>query len=1093
MRSTFKPESRVCTPTIVIDQEYSMKICKRLLCGSLTLFGLLFTGTSNGQQPGDGYFQPAGVQPMMADVNVGWPGRVWVQGSLADQGLGYNGSYFTLGAKTHVSEDFLDGRWMVEARGHYDPENEGFFGNIGLERVFSLPSAGADVSSSVWADYDSDLQGTFSHAMKAFGVSGSIKTHRWALIGNGYLPFGTTDYAEGDPTGVNCFLNHSIVTQAGIDSALKGFDVLLQVKPDAVAHVNGSFGIGGYGYSSALVESFGGVRARVGMQFNQGMIVNAEINHDNRFDITGVVQLGWLFGAGARGTEYGYLGTDLEPTIRNDHIVRFQQDLRVAFDPDTGRPYNVYHVDNTADPGFADGRGATPFTTLAAAEAAASADDIIFVREGDGTTRNMENGIVLKDGQMLLGDGVRHIIPLLGGTNFVLCNDIDGNLPTITNVAGNAVTLANRNTVRGIIIDGSQGGMLNGIFGQGTLADPLTTGIIEDVTITGTPVVNGPILNGISLRNVAGDWQFARNNIQLAFLDGILIDNALDPTSTFTFRDNVVSNNDGHGIHMLDYDGTEFNFVNNTTSNNVGNGVFLENYTNSLGTGGTLDFINPVANANQDNGIAVDNFTGNVRFLNSDITNNLNGGISLVDVVTPDPLDMVFVGTSGGGVSNFTGNGVGTGAGIFNQLNVAGAREHLVITNSTISNGGMGISSSATAVGANLQTDIIDNIDISGNQSDGIRLMSSGGATHTAQVINTAPAGILQINNNQGNGISQFASGIGPISLLETDIQNVNIGGSGDHGMLFNTTGDGQIISRTLNATITGSGQDGVQINADNLNNIAVNEFRFENTTITNVGDDGFDLNIGDQTFADFSLVNSVLNNNFTGNHGMEINATGDAALTIDTRLRLNVVGTTINAFDSGDGIDITSAGDAHVFAQIEANVITNNGINQVAAGQPAVPFADGINILAGGDSEIFTRILNNRITLNAEQGLDIQTVGNGQVTALVSGNFLANNDTQDDIATVPVESGNQDMTATNGVTGQICISMSTNFFNLPVLFVNNSGAGAFTLELDGLTNGLGVPTLVGPFTILPFGSTCSPAIDAEDLAFRLDGFTPLP
>ncbi len=1068
-----------------------MKICKRLLCGSLTLFGLLLTSTSSGQQIGDGFFQPTGVQPMMADVNVGWPGRVWVQASLADQGLGYNGSYFTVGAKTHVSQDFLDGRWILEARGHYNPDSNGFFGNVGLERVFTLDSAGADISTGMWFDYDSDLQGGLSHAMKAVGVSGSIKTRHWALLGNGYFPIGTSDYAEGDPTGVDCFLNNSIVTQAGIDSALQGFDTLLQFKPEAMAHVSGSFGIGGYGYGSDLVDFFGGFRARFGMQFNQGMIVSAEVNQDNRFDLTGVVQLGWLFGAGARGTEYGFLGTDLEPTIRNDHIVRFQQDLRLAIDPDTGRPYDVYHVDNTADPGLANGTAETPFTTLAAAEAASSADDIIFVREGDGTTRNMENGVVLKDGQLLLGDGVQQIIPLLGGTNFVLCNDVDGDRPRITNTAGNAVTLADRNTVRGFTIDGSAGGMVNGIRGAGTLLDPLTAGIIEDVTITGTP-----ILNGISLLNIAGNWQFARNDIQTASFDGILIDNACDPTSVFNFISNNVSNNGGNGIHMRNYDGTEFNFVNNTTNGNVGDGILLENYKNFAGVGATLDFFNPVASANQGNGIALDDFTGDVRFLNSNIANNLNGGISLVDVVTPGAGDMVFIGTSGGGVSNILGNGVGTGAGVFNQLNIAGAREHLVITNSTINNGGMGVSSSATDVGANLQTDIVDNLSISGNQSDGIRLMSTNGATHTAQVINSAAAGTLQINGNLGSGISQFASGIGPVSLLESDIQNVNIGGSGNHGMLFNSSDDGQIISRTLDATIAGAAQDGVQINADNLNAFAVNEFRFENMSITNVGDDGIDLNIGDQTFADFSLVNSVLNNNLAGDQGLEINATGDAALTTDTRLRLNVVGNTITAFDAGDGIGIQSSGDAHVFAQIEANSITNNGINQIATGQPALPFGDGINILATEDSEIFTRIQNNQITTNADQGVDIVTADNGQVTALVSGNFIAGNDTQDDTTTLPNEANNFDMLVTNDLTGRICIAMSTNFFTLPALFTNNSGNTDFEVELDGLTNGLGVPIFAGGvanFTINPFGTVCSPAIDAEDLAFQANGFAPLP
>ncbi len=1068
-----------------------MKISKRLLCGGLSLLGLLFSGSVSGQQIGDGYFQPAGVQPMMTDLNVGWPGRVWASASLADQGLGYQGSYFTLGAKTHVGQDILDGRWMVEARGHIGLESGGFFGNLGIERVFTLASAGADISTGVWADYDNDLQGDFAHAMKAVGISGSIKTREWAFHANGYFPIATSDFAQGDPTGENCFLLHSIVIQPGIDSALRGFDTLLLAKPEVLHHVNGSIGVGAYGYGSDLVDFFGGIRGRVAMQTQGGLIVSGEINHDERFDLTGVVQVGWLFGAGARGTEYGLLGTDLEPTLRNDHIVRFQQDLLLAIDPDTGLPYNVFHVDNTADPGLADGTAETPFVSLAQAEAASGADDIIFVREGDGTVRNMDQGITLKTGQLFLGDGVQHVIPLLGGTNFILCNDVDGNLPRITNLLGDAITLADRNTVRGFIIDGTGSVMINGISGQGSLLDPLTDGIIEDVTITGNPV-----LNGIFLDNIAGDWTFSRNNIQTAFLDGINIQDALDPTSVFNFTDNVVSNNLRHGIQMFNYDGRSFVFRDNTTNGNVLDGIHLENFINSAGTGAPLDFINPTASGNAGNGIALVNYTGNVRFINSQITNNFSNGVQLINVVTPGALDAVLFDTFNGGTSNITGNGVGAGAGIFNEFSVAGARQRLIVTNSTIDNGGTGIHSSVSAAGAVLFTEIIDNLSISGNSTDGIRLRSSEGGSQFATITNTGAA--LAINGNAGNGISQFASTAGGISLLESGISNVAITNSGQNGMLFSVTDDGQIINATTNVAITGAGGDGVQINATNLASTAINDFEFDTITMSGVGSDGFDINVGTNTFADFTLTNSVLNNANAGVNGVIATVVGDDTIAgIDTRFRANIVGNTISQFDAGDGLAIESFGDSHVFAQIDANVVTLNGINQ-SSGAPTLPFGDGIRVTATGPSEIFTRILNNSSTGNADQGLAIETSGPGRVIASVRNNFLAGNDTQDDASTIPIESNNLDMRAINGIggpfTGEICLSMSTNFFTLPAVLSNFSGAGNFTVELDGLTNGIGQPVFaVGPFNIQPFGTVCDPAINAEELAFELSGFAPLP
>lgn len=1069
-----------------------MKTCLRVVCIGVSLLCTIFS-TSNlaGQTIGDGFFNQAGLQPGMADINVGWPGRVWVQVNIAEQGLGFEGSYVTLGTKQHLFQDFLDGRWLLETRGHYDVENEGFFGNIGIERRFSLYAAGAEVSTGFWVDYDDNQQRAFSNGMTVLSASASIETDSWEILGNGYFPVGDSDFTQGDPTGVNCFLNNSIVTAAGIDSALQGFDALFQIKPIGLRNVNGTVGIGGYAYNSDLVDSFGGIRGRVSMQLPGGLITTAEINHDDRFDFTGVLQLGWLFGAGARGTEYGLLGTDLEPTVRNDHVVRFQQDLVLAIDPDTGLPYNVLHVDNLAAPG-GNGSVDTPFDSLAAAEAASTTDDIIFVREGGGTTRNMDTGIVLKDGQLLLGDGVQHLIPLADGTSFILCNDIDGNRPTITNIGlGNAVTLANRNTVRGFVIDGSAGGMQNGI--SGNAGATLTDGIIEDVTITGNP-----ILNGIFLNDIAGDWRFARNDIQTAAFDGIQILNTSDPTSIFTFQDNIVSNNGRDGIHFDNYDAAAITFIDNQTDGNGRDGIRLENHNNSLGVGTAFNFLDTdattaTAQNNVQNGISLINASGDVNFFNMQILNNLNAGINLVNVTTPGANQSVFIGTFAGGTSLFDGNGVGTGQGIFNDLGVAGGVQQLFVTDTTFQNGGTGILSQATAVGAALQTDIIDNLGITNMGVDGIQLNATNGATHTAQVMNTNTN--LNITNVGGDGIEINSSGTGAISLIQTTIDNVVITNAGLTGIQANVGENGQAIVQASNTTIAGT-VDGIDINADNTASTAVNSFRFENMNISGTTGDGVDLDVLDQTFVDFALINSTLTGGGAGDHGIEINATGDALAAIDTRLRLQLVGNTITGFDSGDGIGITGAGDAHILAVIEANNITGNGINQLANGAPTVPFGDGLDITATGSSEIFARINNNLINGNAEQGVDLTTLGTGQITAVMSNNNVANNDISDDLATPGNEAGNADMTATNAIGGNMCVSMSNNFFNLPAIFTNAAGPAGFTVELDGLTNGFGVPVLnpnAAAFTISAFGTVCEPAIVVEEAAFSAAGFPPLP
>lgn len=1076
-----------------------MKTSLRLVCITVSVLCTIF-GTSQvtGQSTGGGYFDNTAPVQGMTDINVAWPGRVWFQANLADQGLGYRGTYFTLGAKTHIGQDFLDGRWLLETRGHIGTEadNGGWFANIGLERVFSLQSAGAEITTGIWFDWDEDLQGDFAHSMQALGANLSVETEGWMVNANGYFPIGDTDYLLAE----DCFINNLLVTQSGIDSALQGFDAMLLAKPFGLRNVNGTIGIGGYSYSSELVDSFAGIRGRFGMQINGGMIVQGELNHDDRFDITGVLQLGWMFGAGARGTEYGFLGTDLEPTLRNDHVVRFQQDLQVAIDPDTGRAYNVYHVDNLASPG-GDGSFERPFDNLAAAEAASIADDIIFVNEGGGTTRNMDQGIVLKPGQLLLGDGVAHLIPLANGTNFILCNDVDGNLPSITNFGGPAVELASRNTVRGFNIDGNAGNMINGI--RGVTGGVITDGIIENVNLFGS------ILDGIYIENAAGNWNFANNNIRGSFpndepggRNGININSSVDALGTFQFIDNNVEWWNQDGIRLNNFDALAVTFLDNATANNLGHGVSLTDHNNSLGIGAIVNFLDtefasidpvvptstPTAFNNTLAGIHMNNVSGDINFINMEIRQNQQAGIQLIDVTTPLDGQEVFIGTAAGGQSIFDSNGVGTGfAQIYSDLGVPtpDGIQNLLITDSFIFNGGNGITAQASAVGAALNTSIIDNQTISGNAADGIKLNAFDGGTHKAIVQNADTA--LEINGNGGNGININSFGTGSLSLVQATINNVSVTNSAANGINADIVENGQAIVSASASTIGGA-IDGIGINVDNQASNSVSVFNFDDLEIEGVGDDGLGLIVGTNSFVDLMLHNSFINNGLpgapAGNHGVQVSAVGSTVgAVVDTRVRLDFTGNTISNFNTGDGIGITADGDAHILAQIEANVVTGNGFNG-----DVLPFGDGINITAAGESEIFTRVVNNLVTGNADQGLTLLTLDEGSITAVVEGNNLAGNDLAEDPDNDPIiDAGIADMIASNSVGGTTCLAMTNNFFNLNVLLVNDSGPGNFLFERNGLT--VSEPQLIfvpnaAAFTIGTFSTVCEAAIQAEELVF---------
>src|SRR5690606_20393387 len=71
----------------------------------------------------------------------------------------------------------------------------------------------------------------------------------------------------------------------------------------------------------------------------------------------------------------------------------------------SGTAQRVLYVDNTAAGGGTGGKD-DPFNSLAAAQAALAANDVVYVARGDGTTTNMDAGFAInRSGVSLIGEG----------------------------------------------------------------------------------------------------------------------------------------------------------------------------------------------------------------------------------------------------------------------------------------------------------------------------------------------------------------------------------------------------------------------------------------------------------------------------------------------------------------------------------------------------------------------------------------------------------------------------------------------------------------------------------------------------------------
>lgn len=127
------------------------------------------------------------------------------------------------------------------------------------------------------------------------------------------------------------------------------------------------------------------------------------------------------------------------PIFRNEIIPlkEKKQHTLLYFGEQEDELVDILFVNNLAAPG-GDGSIEAPFSSLKDAEAASKAKDVIYVFPGDGTPRNMEEGITLKNDQIIASSGAPleleaiSIPPMTPGVNPVITN-IHPDIPVIVN------------------------------------------------------------------------------------------------------------------------------------------------------------------------------------------------------------------------------------------------------------------------------------------------------------------------------------------------------------------------------------------------------------------------------------------------------------------------------------------------------------------------------------------------------------------------------------------------------------------------------------------------------------------------------------
>ncbi len=636
----------------------------------------------------------------------------------------------------------------------------------------------------------------------------------------------------------------------------------------------------------------------------------------------------------------------------------------------------VWFVDSMAGAG-GDGRQIAPFNNLG---------DFIAVNGGGGMTDPKADDyiflfnrgapytgqLVLEDGQQLIGQGVDLMV---GATTVVPGIGMNSALQA---AAGDTVTLAMNNTVRGLNIGSTNGGCVIGTSGGSFDMDTCTLNAIDGEALFLTNAAGGTVsVDGVNVNNTTDDGIFLQNN-----------------TSSFSFSDVNITTTTGRGLYADMNSAVTVTGTMNTIDTTMGEALTVSNTT--IGAAG-LTFRDISADG-APYGILLSN-TGTV------------GGLT----VTGDGTGVAN--GSGGTIQNTTADGISLtncANASFHQLNVTNTVGHGVLAN-TVTNFSFQ-DADVTLAGAMddrhsiaftdlFGTSLIQNVTFDDINEDAIELfntMADDATTDTlsvrgCQFLNHTAAGFAEngvdvqatgtshvtvnidmmcvFTLNMEGAVGIIASSVDTSTLVMTiDLCNFNalnafgsgtiqVGGAGMSTATFNIT----------NNTINDGGFNGISCNCDDTSNTSA--------TITGnmidqvTGNMGFGISMRQDTNG---TLTALLNGNTiqdTGFDAIRLNARDGTMAGIGV-FNATVTGNTISTAPStfGPGISATVDDTNTMCLNISGNTAMGTGT--------ASPLDDDIYIDADDTS-----------TLNITQAsaMDISTVNNAATVGIGTGTGTTN------------------------------------------------------------------------------------------------------
>ncbi len=470
---------------------------------------------------------------------------------IEGKGVGYNQGYTSVDG---FFAFFTPKYWIpfLDLRGHiFNNGKPAANAGLGLRYL---------ASQRVWGingyyDYRQSQRQHYNQVSIGLETLGTI----WDLRINGYLPVGDKKSRFSHPH-FDHFEDHHMIISRKREFALKSANAEIGFHVDAIKKVPFYFAGGPYYLVGEGKNAWGG-EARVAVDIFEYIRLESNASYDRIFKgiVQGQISLIIPFGHTKEvkhrknqcSRERALWRRALQRVDRNEIIpLKKKRRESVAINPETKQPYFFLFVDNTS---HSNGTFKSPFNTLIAAQDSSQPNDIIYVFTGDGTSTGMDQGIILKNNQKLLGSGNSYQFPTTRGS--VTVPAFTQIQPVITNSINPVVACANNNEIAGMHIT------INNTIGI------ISTGI-ENVSIHDNQIdINQS--TGIFVQNASGVFAIQNNIINLLnSSEGILVDSfdglMLAQHNVFNF-DNSAQN---FGVHLVpanptasDYQFTENRFL----------------------------------------------------------------------------------------------------------------------------------------------------------------------------------------------------------------------------------------------------------------------------------------------------------------------------------------------------------------------------------------------------------------------------------------------------------------------------------------------------------------------------------------------------